>query len=165
MPVVKNIKQRTTNNSFNTYPIGMNAEFITIPAGTANLYENSVNVEEGINILKNYADNQIMNLDGLSFIFSGNSKSTPFNVRIFNANGNDEGDSHSGVNGNLWNNIRAWSNFYLKNISLIEIYAPNTTNYQSLFYRRALGPFDTIDIDSVDIIKLPHAINTCHFFL
>ena len=49
MPVVKNINQRTTNNSFNTYPIGMNSEAITIPAGTANLYESSVDAEDGIN--------------------------------------------------------------------------------------------------------------------
>ena len=140
MPVVKNIKQRTTNNSFNTYPIGMNAEFITIPAGTANLYENSVNADEGMNILKNYIDEQISIAKVNFFVNYTDINSQVYNLRVYN-----DDTTNGAILRNTLNNIPQ----NITNFDLVQLYAPNFTNAETLTLYG--GPYNIQTINSINI--------------
>ena len=141
MSVIKNIKQRTTNNSFNTYPIGMNAEFITIPAGTANLYENNVNADEGMSILKNYIDEQISIAKVNFFVNYTDIDGQVYNLRVYNDNTANGQELRNTLN-NLPQNI--------SNISIDQLYAPNFIYANTLFFNnRNISSINTIDFLNV----------------
>ena len=146
MPVVKNIKQRTTNNSFNTYPIGMNAEFITIPAGTANLYENNVNTDEGMNILKNYIDEQLSNAKVSFFVDYIDMNNQVYNLRVYNDIYNNGQELRNTLN-NLPQNI--------SNLSIRQLYAPNFTNASGLLENRK----DIYNINNIEFININDSAN------
>ena len=148
MPVVKNIKQRTTNNSFNTYPIGMNAEFITIPAGTANLYENNVNADEGMSILKNYIDEQISIAKVNFFVNYTDMNGQVYNLRVYNDNTANGQELRNTLN-NLPQNIG--------NISIEQLYAPNFIYANTLF-------FNNRNISSINTIDFLNIKTTYHMF-
>ena len=140
MSVVKNIKQRTTNNSFNTYPIGMNAEFITIPAGTANLYENNVNADEGMGILKNYIDEQISIAKVNFFVNYTDINGQVYNLRVYN-----DDTTNGTILRNTLNNIPQ----NITNFDLVQLYAPNFTNAETLTLYG--GPYNIRTINSMNI--------------
>ena len=148
MPVVKNIKQRTANNSFNTYPIGMNAEFITIPAGTANLYENNVNTDEGMSILKNYIDEQISIAKVNFFVNYTDMNGQVYNLRVYNDNTANGQELRNTLN-NLPQNIG--------NISIEQLYAPNFIYANTLF-------FNNRNISSINTIDFLNIKTTYHMF-
>ena len=140
MSVIKNIKQRTTNNSFNTYPIGMNAEFITIPAGTANLYENNVNADEGMGILKNYIDEQISIAKVNFFVNYTDINGQVYNLRVYN-----DDTTNGAILRNTLNNIPQ----NITNFDLVQLYAPNFTNAETLTLYG--GPYNIQTINSINI--------------
>ena len=140
MSVIKNIKQRTTNNSFNTYPIGMNAEFITIPAGTANLYENNVNTDEGMSILKNYIDEQISIAKVNFFVNYTDINGQVYNLRVYN-----DDTTNGAILRNTLNNIPQ----NITNFDLVQLYAPNFTNAETLTLYG--GPYNIQTINSMNI--------------
>lgn len=146
MSVVRNIKQRTTNNSFNTYPIGMNAEFITIPAGTANLYENSVNADEGMSILKNYIDEQISIAKVNFFVNYTDINGQVYNLRVYNDNTTNGQELRNTLN-NLPQNI--------SNISIEQLYAPNFINASGLLENRK----DIYNINNIEFININNSAN------
>ena len=135
LTTVKNIKQRTINNSFNTYPIGMNAEFITIPAGTANLYKNNVNTDEGMGILKNYIDEQLSSARVSFFVDYIDMNGQIYNLRVYNDNTANGQELRNTLN-NLPQNI--------SNISIDQLYAPNFIYADSLFNNRNISSINTI---------------------
>ena len=146
MPVVKNINQRTTNNSFNTYPIGMNAEFITIPAGTANLYENNVNTDEGMNILKNYIDEQLSSARVNFFVDYTDMNNQVYNLRVYNDNSTNGSGLRNVIN-NLPENI--------SNLSVKQLYAPNFVNASNLF----LNNKNIYNINNIELINTENTSN------
>ena len=146
MPVVKNIKQRTTNNSFNTYPIGMNAEFITIPAGTADLYENNVNTDEGMSILKNYIDEQLSSARVSFFVDYADMNNQVYNLRVYNDIYNNGQELRNTLN-NLPQNI--------SNLSIRQLYAPNFTNASGLLENRK----DIYNINNIEFINTKNTSN------
>ena len=152
MPVVKNIKQRTINNSFNTYPIGMNAEFITIPAGTANLYENSVNTDEGMNILKNYIDEQLSNARVSFFVDYTDINNQVYNLRVYNDNSTNGSGLRNVIN-NLPENI--------SNLSVKQLYAPNFTNGYRLFLNKE-NIYNINNIEFMNLINSEYMFQDCH---
>ena len=151
MPVVKNIKQRTTNNSFNTYPIGMNAEFITIPAGTANLYENNVNTDEGMNILKNYIDEQLSNARVSFFVNYTDINNQVYNLRVYNDNSTNGSGLRNVIN-NLPENI--------SNLSVKQLYAPNFTQANGLFFNKR-NIYNINNISFLNLIDTYAMFNSC----
>lgn len=146
MPVVKNIKQRTTNNSFNTYPIGMNSEAIIIPAGTANLYENSVDAEDGINILKEYIDAQLSSARVNFFVDYTDMNNQVYNLRVYNDN-SANGSGLRNVINNLPENI--------SNLSVKQLYAPNFVNASNLF----LNNKNIYNINNIELINTKNTSN------
>ena len=151
MPVVKNIKQRTANNSFNTYPIGMNAEFITIPAGTANLYENNVNTDEGMNILKNYIDEQLSNARVSFFVDYTDINNQVYNLRVYNDNSTNGSGLRNVIN-NLPENI--------SNLSVKQLYAPNFTQANGLFFNKR-NIYNINNISFLNLIDTYAMFNSC----
>ena len=151
MPVVKNIKQRTTNNSFNTYPIGMNAEFITIPAGTANLYENNVNADEGMGILKNYIDEQISIAKVNFFVNYADMNNQVYNLRVYNDNTANGFELRNVIN-NLSENIN--------NLSVKQLYAPNFTQANGLFFNKR-NIYNINNISFLNLIDTYAMFNSC----
>ena len=152
MPVVKNINQRTTNNSFNTYPIGMNAEFITIPAGTANLYENNVNTDEGMNILKNYIDEQLSSARVNFFVDYTDMNNQVYNLRVYNDNSTNGSGLRNVIN-NLPENI--------SNLSVKQLYAPNFTNGYRLFLNKE-NIYNINNIEFMNLINSEYMFQDCH---
>ena len=156
MSVVKNIKQRTNNNSFNTYPIGMNAEFITIPAGTANLYENSVNADEGMNILKNYIDEQISTAKVNFFVNYTDMNGQVYNLRVYNDN-SANGQNLRDVLYNIGTNESTTRAVTISNdinmLDIKELYAPNFYDASDLFGGRA---------DTIPLLQIKN-INSINF--
>ncbi len=148
LTTVKNIKQRITNNSFNTYPIGMDAEFITIPAGTANLYENNVNTDEGMSILKNYIDEQISIAKVNFFVNYTDMNGQVYNLRVYNDNTANGQELRNTLN-NLPQNIG--------NISIEQLYAPNFIYANTLF-------FNNRNISSINTIDFLNIKTTYHMF-
>lgn len=146
MPVVKNINQRTTNNSFNTYPIGMNSEAITIPAGTANLYENSVNAEDGINILKEYIDAQLSSARVNFFVDYTDMNNQVYNLRVYN----DNSTNGSGLR-NVINNLPENTS----NLSVKQLYAPSFVNASNLF----LNNKNIYNINNIELINTKNTAN------
>ena len=146
MPVVKNIKQKTIDNSFNTYPIGMNAEFITIPAGTANLYENNINADEGMSILKNYVDEQLSSARVSFFVDYTDMNNQVYNLRVYNDIYNNGQELRNTLN-NLPQNI--------SNLSIRQLYAPNFTNASGLLENRK----DIYNINNIEFININNSAN------
>ena len=152
MPVVKNIKQRTTNNSFNIYPIGMNSEAITIPAGTANLYENSVDVEDGINILKEYIDAQLSSARVNFFVDYTDMNNQVYNLRVYNDNSTNGSGLRNVIN-NLPENI--------SNLSVKQLYAPNFTNASRLLENKN-SIYSVNNIEFININNTTYMFQDCH---
>lgn len=146
MSVVKNINQRTTNNSFNTYPIGMNSEAITIPAGTANLYENSVDAEDGINILKEYIDAQLSSARVNFFVDYTDMNNQVYNLRVYNDNSTNGSGLRNVIN-NLPENI--------SNLSVKQLYAPSFVNASNLF----LNNKNIYNINNIELINTENTSN------
>ena len=151
MSVIKNIKQRTTNNSFNTYPIGMNAEFITIPAGTANLYENNVDADEGMNILKNYIDEQLSSARVNFFVDYTDMNNQVYNLRVYNDNSTNGSGLRNVIN-NLPENI--------SNLSVKQLYAPNFTQANGLFFNKR-NIYNINNISFLNLIDTYAMFNSC----
>ena len=152
MPVVKNIKQKTIDNSFNTYPIGMNAEFITIPAGTANLYENSVDAEDGINILKEYIDAQLSSARVNFFVDYTDMNNQVYNLRVYNDDSTNGSELRNVIN-NLPENIN--------NLSVKQLYAPNFTNGDRLFLNKE-NIYSINNIEFINLINTTYMFQDCH---
>ena len=167
MSVVKNIKQRTINNSFNTYPIGMNAEFITIPAGTANLYENNVNTDEGMSILKNYIDEQISIAKVNFFVNYTDINGQVYNLKVYNDN-TTNGQELRNVLYNIGTNedtTRAISTSNdINMLDIKELYAPNFYNASDLFNARA-EMIPALEIKNINSISFSKVTNTSNMFL
>lgn len=102
----------------------MNAEFITIPAGTANLYENNVNADEGMSILKNYIDEQISIAKVNFFVNYTDINGQVYNLRVYNDNTTNGQELRNTLN-NLPQNIG--------NISIEQLYAPIFIDANTLF--------------------------------
>ena len=191
MSVVKNIKQRTTNNSFNTYPIGMNAEFITIPTGTANLYENNVNADEGMNILKNYIDEQISIAKVNFFVNYIDIDNQIYNLRVYNddtTNGQELKNVLRNIGTNESSTKAVVTSRDVNSLSIQELYAPNFKNAYDLFgasaetfpfvYVKNIDSITFLNVDSVsrlfyyqrklnqvNLLKLGNSLsNTCEMF-
>ena len=191
MSVVKNIKQRTSNNSFNTYPIGMNAEFITIPAGTANLYENNVNTDEGMNILKNYIDEQISIAKVNFFVNYIDIDNQVYNLRVYNddtTNGQELKNVLRNIGTNESSTRAVVTSRDVNSLSIQELYAPNFKNAYDLFgasaetfpfvYVKNIDSITFLNVDSVsrlfyyqrklnqvNLLKLGNSLsNTCEMF-
>ena len=152
MPVVKNINQRTTNNSFNTYPIGMNSEAITIPAGTANLYESNVDAEDGINILKEYIDAQLSSARVNFFVDYTDMNNQVYNLRVYNDNSTNGSGLRNVIN-NLPENI--------SNLSVKQLYAPNFTNGDRLFLNKE-NIYSINNIEFINLINSEYIFQDCH---
>lgn len=152
MSVVKNIKQRTTNNSFNTYPIGMNSEAITISAGTANLYENSVDAEDGINILKEYIDAQLSSARVNFFVDYIDMNNQIYNLRVYN----DDTTNGQGLR-NVINNLPE----NISNLSIKQLYAPNFTNGYRLFLNKE-NIYNINNIEFMNLINSEYMFQDCH---
>ena len=167
MSVVKNIKQRTTNNSFNTYPIGMNAEFITIPAGTANLYENNVNADEGMSILKNYIDEQISIAKVNFFVNYTDINSQVYNLRVYNDN-TTNGQELRNVLYNIGTNEGATRVISTPNdinmLDIKELYAPNFYDASDLFNAKA-ETIPTLEVKNINSISFSKVTNISNMFL
>ena len=167
MSVVKNIKQRTTNNSFNTYPIGMNAEFITIPAGTANLYENNVNADEGMSILKNYIDEQISIAKVNFFVNYTDINGQVYNLRVYNDN-TTNGQELRNILYNIGTNegtTRAISTSNdINMLDIKELYAPNFYNASDLFNAKA-ETIPTLAVKNINSISFSKVTNISNMFL
>ena len=191
MSVVKNIKQRTANDSFNTYPIGMNAEFITIPAGTANLYENNVNTDEGMNILKNYIDEQISIAKVNFFVNYIDIDNQVYNLRVYNddtTNGQELKNVLRNIGTNESSTRAVVTSRDVNSLSIQELYAPNFKNAYDLFgasaetfpfvYVKNIDSITFLNVDSVsrlfyyqrklnqvNLLKLGNSLsNTCEMF-
>ena len=152
MPVVKNINQRTTNNSFNTYPIGMNSEAITIPAGVANLYENSVDAEDGINILKEYIDAQLSSARINFFVDYTDMNNQIYNLRVYNDDSTN-GSRLKNVINNLPENI--------SNLSIKQLYAPNFTQASGLLKNKN-SIYNVNNIEFININNTTYMFQDCH---
>ncbi len=167
MSVVKNIKQRTTNNSFNTYPIGMNAEFITIPAGTANLYENNVNADEGMSILKNYIDEQISIAKVNFFVNYTDINGQVYNLRVYNDN-TTNGQELRNILYNIGTNegtTRAISTSNdINMLDIKELYAPNFYDASDLFNAKA-EMIPALEIKNINSISFSKVTNISNMFL
>ena len=153
MPKVKNIKTKDSNNSYNIYPIGMNGEFVTIPAGTANLYENVVNADEGIGILENYFEEQLEKAK-YSFVlnYTDLDDTVYSNVYIYN----DFSENASELRSFLSNNI---SSEYIYNLDVREQYTyDNFVNASGLFLQTSY-PFYIQNINSIDFQKVTNTSN------
>ena len=167
MPVVKNIKQRTTNNSFNTYPIGMNAEFITIPAGTADLYENNVNADEGMSILKNYIDEQISIAKVNFFVNYTDINGQVYNLRVYNDN-TINGQELRNILYNIGTNegtTRAISTSNdINMLDIKELYTPNFYDASDLFNAKA-EMIPALEIKNINSISFSKVTNISNMFL
>ena len=167
MSVIKNIKQRTANNSFNTYPIGMNSEFITIPAGTANLYENNVNADEGMSILKNYIDEQISIAKVNFFVNYTDINGQVYNLRVYNDN-TTNGQELRNILYNIGTNegtTRAISTSNdINMLDIKELYAPNFYDASDLFNAKA-EMIPALEIKNINSISFSKVTNISNMFL
>lgn len=167
MPVVKNIKQRTTNNSFNTYPIGMNAEFITIPAGTANLYENNVNADEGMGILKNYIDEQISIAKVNFFVNYTDINGQAYNLRVYNddtTNGQELRNILYNIGTNESTTRAISTSNDINMLDIKELYAPNFYDASDLFNAKA-EMIPALEIKNINSISFSKVTNISNMFL
>ena len=167
LTTVKNIKQRTTNNSFNTYPIGMNAEFITIPAGTANLYENNVNTDEGMSILKNYIDEQLSNARVSFFVDYTDINNQVYNLRVYNdntTNGQELRNTLYNIGTNEGTTRAISTSNDINMLDIKELYAPNFYNASDLFNAKA-EMIPALEVKNINSISFSKVTNTSNMFL
>lgn len=140
------------NNHLEKVKIGMDAEYITLPGGTLNFLPNETNIPIVISEMYNYLHNQIRakyrafdisfdiydigdydeSIDGYQYTFNQH-----INTRIF---------SDTSENGeNLRNYIEQYTGYsrdntyYVGNLNIIEISAPNFINAYNMFFGEEIG--------------------------
>lgn len=135
------------NNYLEKVKIGMDAEYITLPGGVLNFLPNETNIPTVISEMYNYLNNQI-NAKYRAFDISFDiydigdyNESTGSRQYTFNQHINTRIFSDTSENGeNLRNYIEQYTGYgrdnpyYVGNLNIIEISAPNFINAYNMFF-------------------------------
>lgn len=140
------------NNYLEKVKIGMDAEYITLPGGVLNFLPNETNIPTVISEMYNYLNNQI-NAKYRAFDISFDiydigdyNESTGSRQYTFNQHINTRIFSDTSENGeNLRNYIEQYTGYsrdnpyYVGNLNIIEISAPNFINAYNMFFGEEIG--------------------------